>query len=260
MMVLVMVTAAAGMLLVVMLMVVAAAAVFTVFVMMVMVLLFFFQLFQLGSQRGLSFHGSDQLLTGELPPGGGHNGSLLIVFPQHCHSSIQLGLRYRIGTGEDNGGSSFDLVVVELTEVLHIDLHLAAVNNCNCVAQRNIIGGDLLHSADNIGQFADTGGFNNDAVRIVLLNDLGQCLAEVTHQRAANASGVHLGNIDAGILQETAVNADFTELIFNQNQFLSGIGLLDHLLDEGGLTGAQKARININFHKKHLLFFYFSTL
>ena len=52
---------------------------------------------------------------------------------------------------------------------------------------------------------------------MVLLNNLSQRLAEVTHQTAADAAGVHFGNVDARILQETAVNADLTELVLDQH-------------------------------------------
>ena len=160
---------------------------------------------------------------------------------------IQLCLRSGIGTGEDDGGSGFDLVVVELTEVLHIDLHLACITDSHGVAQSDLVIGDLFHSGNHIGQLADTGGFDDDPVGVILLDHLRQRLAEVAHQGAADAAGVHLGNVDARILQETAVNADFAEFVFNENQLLSLIGFLNHLFDQRGLTCAQKAGVNINF-------------
>ena len=49
---------------------------------------------------------------------------------------------------------------------------------------------------------------------------LPQRLAEVAHQGAADAAGVHLGDLDAGVLEKAAVNADLTELIFDQNDLL----------------------------------------
>ena len=85
--------------------------------------------------------------------------------------------------------------------------------------------------------------------------DLAQGLVKVTHQRAADAAGGHLADLHAGILQETAVDADLAKLVFNEHQLLALIGLAEHLLDERGLTGAQKARYNVDFcHKTTLLF------
>ena len=85
--------------------------------------------------------------------------------------------------------------------------------------------------------------------------DLAQGLVKVAHQRAADAAGGHLADLHAGILQETAVDADLAKLVFNEHQLLALIGLAEHLLDERGLTGAQKARYNVDFcHKTTLLF------
>ena len=67
--------------------------------------------------------------------------------------------------------------------------------------------------------------------------------------------GVDYFTIHAGILQETAVDADLAKLVFNEHQLLTLIGLAEHLLDERGLTGAQKTRYNVDFcHKATLLF------
>ena len=248
-----MVMAAAALFLVVMvvLMVVTAAALVIVVVMfvvvMVMMLVVLLQLGKLCCQSGLALHGLHQLLTGELGPGGGDNGSLVIVLPEHGNGSIQLCLGNGIGTGQNDGGSGFDLVVVELAEVLHIDLHLAGIHHRNGIAQRHIFADDLIHGADDIGQLANTGGLNEDPVGMVLRNHLLQRLAEVTHQTAADAAGVHFGDIDACILQEAAVNANFAKLIFNEHQFLTGIAFCDQLFDQRGLTGTQEAGENINF-------------
>ena len=264
MMLMVVMTAAALMLLMmmVMLMVVMAAAALVLLMVMVMLmvmvtaaalvffmmmLMFLLQLCQFSSQSGLTFHGLDQLLAGQLIPGGGNDGRLLVMLTNQGNGCIQLCLRRGIGTGENDGGSGFDLVVVELTEVLHVDLHLAGIADSHGVAQSDLVIGDLFHSGNDIGQLADTGGFDDDPVGVILLDHLRQRLAEVAHQRAADAAGVHLGNVDARILQETTVNADFAEFVLNENQLLALIGFLNHLFDQRGLTCAQKAGVNINF-------------
>ena len=240
-----------------MLMVVMATAVLTFFVMMVvlmmmvMMCMLFLQLCQFGCQGSLAFHGVQQLLAGQFTPGGGNDGCLGIVFPQHFHGGIQLLLGNGVGTGEDDGGSSLHLIVVELTEVLHIDLYLTGIHNCHGIAQSHILIGNLIDSANNIGQLAHAGGLNEDPLRIILVDNLLQRLAEITHQRAADAAGVHFGDIDARILQETAVNANLTELVLDKHQPLACIGLLNHFLNEGGLACTQEATVNINLSHKN---------
>ena len=218
------------------------------------------QLCQLGCQRSLAFHGAQQLLTGKLVPGSGHNGSSLVVFSQQGDGSIQLGLRDRIGTGQNDGRGRFHLVVVEFTEVLHINLHLASVCHRHGVAQRHILAHNLVDSADDIRQLAHTGGFDDHPVGMVLRNHLLQRLAEIAHQGAADTAGVHFGNVNTGILQKAAVNTDLTEFILDEHQLLTGICLLNHFLNKGSLACTQEATVNVNFrHRKHTFtnkFFY----
>ena len=82
---------------------------------------------------------------------------------------------------------------------------------------------------------------------MILLVNLLQRGAEIAHQRAADAAGIDLGNLDAGLFHEAAVDANLAKLVFHQHQLLAGIGFTDQLLDEGRLTGTQKAGKNINF-------------
>ena len=86
------------------------------------------------------------------------------------------------------------------------------------------------------------------------IHHLLQGLTKIAHQTAADAAAVHLGNVDARLLQKAAVNAYFAKLIFNENQLFAGIGLSDQLLDERRLACAQKTGENINFSHKSIFF------
>ncbi len=246
--VVVMVAAAVVLLVLVLVVVMVAAAAVTVMVMVMLVL----QVHQIRSLGGISLHGGDELLTSQQIPGGGNDGRLAVVLLQQCQRRIQLLLLDGISAGEDDGGGSLDLVVVELAKVLHINLDLTGIGNGNGVADLHVVPRHLLDSRHHIGQLAHAAGFNDDPVRVELVNDLLQCLAEVAHQGAANAAGVHLGDVDARILQEAAVNADLTEFILNEHQLLALVALLDHFLDKGGLAGSQEAGVNVNF-RHHVL-------
>ena len=177
------------------------------------------------------------------------------MLPQHGNGRVQLALGDGIGTGQDDGGGRLDLVVVELAEVLHIHLDLARVGHGDGIAQRDLVIRHLAHSGDDVGQLAHAGRLDQNTVGMVLGNDLLQRLAKIAHQRAADAAGVHLGDVDAGILQKAAVNADLAELVLDQHQLLPLVAFGDHLFDQGRLARAEEAGENINFcHKKHLLY------
>ena len=252
---------------VVVMMAAAAHTVLVIVVMMVVMLFFvlvgvlFVGLCSHGDQLCLEVvlggHGLQDLLTGQLVPCGGHDGSGGVLLAQHGDRSGDLLLAGGLGAAEQDAACMADLVVVELTEVLHIHLDLVDVGHGNEAAQLNIqMLGHALDSAGHVGQLADAGGLDNDAVGVVLLHHLLQSGAEIAHQRAADAAGVQLIDLDAGLLQEAAVDADLTELVLDQNDLLAGKGLLDEFFDQSGLAGAQEAGKNINFgHSLNASFF-----
>ena len=229
---------------VVMVVIVTAAVAVLVMVMMVVVLHLMHQLL---GQRVTAGHGGDDLLAGELIPGGGEDGGLLVLLAQQLDGAVQLLLVAALGAGEDDGAGVLHLVVEELTEVLHIDLGLGGIDHGDEAVQLQLhLVLDALHGGDDVGELANAGGLDDDAVRGVIGQHLLQSGAEVAHQRAADAAGVHLGDFHAGVLQETAVDADLAELVLDENQLLALIGLIQQFLDEGGLAGAQKAGDNID--------------
>ena len=161
MVLLVVVTAAAVVIVIVvmvmvLLVVVIAAAMFIVIVVMVMVVMFLLQFLQLRGQGCLAFHRFQQLGTGQLTPRGRDDGGALIMLTQKRNGIVQFLLRNGVGTGENDGGGGLYLVIIELAEVLHIDLHLAGIHNRNGKAQGHFVIGDLLNGCDHIRQLAHT--------------------------------------------------------------------------------------------------------
>ena len=192
---------------------------------------------QLFLQGVLVLHGLQDLLAVQLLPGGGDDGGVGVVLPQQLHGVQQLLFGHASSAAEDDGGSVLNLVVEELAEVLHINLALGGVGHSDEGVELDVVAVHPLDCADDVGQLAHAGGLNEDAVGLELEEHLLQGLAEVAHQAAADAAGIHLGDLHPGVLQEAAVNANFAELIFDQNQLFPLVGLLDELFDEGGLTG-----------------------
>ena len=230
-----------------MVMIVVVTALLAVLVVMAALGAYLGLLQQLLHEVPLGLHGIHNLLALQLVPVGGDDGGLRVLLPDHGHGAGDLVLTGSAGTAQNDGIGMADLVVVELTEVLHVQPHLVHVRHGHKAVQLHIpLGGNALHSLGHVAQLAHAGGLDQDAVRLVLVDNLLQSLPEVAHQAAADAAGVHLGNLDAGLLQKAAVDADLAELILDEHQLLARVGLGNQLLDERGLAGAQKAGKNIN--------------
>ena len=238
----------------VMVMVVAAAATLIVVMMMVLVLLLLGQLLQSSRQGIPAFHGRQQLLAVQFVPRGRHNGGGGVLLPQQGHTGIQLFLAHPGRTAQNNGAGMLHLVIEELAKVFHIHLGFGSVHHSGKSVQHHIVHFQVLHRPDDIAEFAHTRGFNEDTVGVIGIHHLPQRLAKIAHQTAADAAAVHLGNVDARLLQKAAVNADLAKLIFNEDELLAGIGLSDQLLDEGRFASAQKAGENINFSHSNIFF------
>ena len=219
--------------------------------MMMMVLVFLLHLGKGGCYLCLALHCLHQLTAGELIPRGRHNGGIGIMLPQHGNSVIQLLLGNSVRTGQDDRAGGFDLVIIKLAKILHIDLDLACVYHSHGTIQLYIFICHFFHGGDHIRQLAHAGGLNDDPVRSIVCDHLGQCLAKIAHQAAADTAGVHLRNVDPCILQKSAVNADLTKFVFDENELLTCVMLGYHFLDQGRLTGPQKTGVNINF--RHFL-------
>ena len=56
---------------------------------------------------------------------------------------------------------------------------------------------------------------------MISVNHLTQGFSEIPYQRAADAPGVHLPDLDAGFFEEPGVYADLPEFIFDQYDLLS---------------------------------------
>ncbi len=180
--------------------------------------------------------GFSDLCTGELLPWCSDDLGVIVDLADQLDRGVELALGDVAGTGQDDGAGILDLVLVELLEVLEVDLALAGIDNGDGAADLGAL--DLLDSSYNIRKLADAGGLDEDTVRRELVDDFLQRSAEVADERAADAAGVHLGDLDSGFLQEAAVDADLSEFILDEDELLSIVAIGDELLDESGFSGA----------------------
>ena len=153
------------------------------------------------------------------------------MLTQERNGTLQLLPIHTVSSGQDDRTGCFHLIVVELTEIAHVYLHLGGIHNCYRMAQGNILPGNLLHRANHIGQLAHAGRLNQNPIRSILSKHLLQSLAKIAYQAAANTAGVHLRDLNTGLLQKAAINADLAKLIFDQHQFLASVAFLYELFD-----------------------------
>ncbi len=193
-------------------------------------------------------HRGQDLLAGQVIPRRGDDGRLRIMLAQQGHTGLHLLLGRLLGAGEHDGAGAFDLIVVELAEVLDVHAGLEDVGDGHAAAQHHFghLFGDAVHRADDVGELAHAGGLDKDAVGRILLQDVLQSLSEIAYQRAADAALAHLGDLDAGFLQKAAVDADLAEFIFNQNHLFSGKAVGKQFFDQCCFTGSQEAADDIN--------------
>ena len=232
---------------IVVMMMVAAAALIVIIVVMVMLVRLVLKMLQLGGEGVLPLHGLEDLRAGDLIPRGGDDRGGGVLLAQHGDAAVQLLLAQPVGAGEDDGARVLDLIVEELAEVLHVDAALVRVDDGGEAVELEFIGLDTLHGADDVGQLADAGGLDEDAVGAELLEHLLEGLLKVADEAAADAAGIHLVDRDARVLQETAVDGDLAELVFDEDDLLAGIRLGDELLDQRRFPRAEKAGENVNF-------------
>ena len=136
-----------------------------------------------------------------------------------------------------------DLIVKELAEVADIHTALTCVNNGDLCAYLRAL--DTCDRLCDVAQLANAGRLDKYAVGLILAHDLLKRFGEVTDKGAADAAGVHLGYLDARVLEEAAVNGDLAEFVFDENELFIFVALGNELADERGLACAQKSGKNV---------------
>ena len=239
------------MLLMVMMVMAAAVGIITLVVIVMMVMMLVFGLGLQSHQlllHGITTLGSAQdLFTVQLIPGRGDNDGGGVVLAQHGNAILNLILAQLLRMAEHDAAGAGNLVVEELTKILHIHLCLLGVNNGSKSTQHCPLGVRALHSTNDVRKLTDTRRLDQDAIGGKVTNYLGQRLTEVTNQRAADAAGVHLGDLHTCLAQKAAVDTDLSEFVLDEHQLLTAVGLAQKFFDQRGLTCAEKSRENINF-------------
>ena len=165
------------MLLVIMVM---TAATFVI-MMMVMMLMLFLKHFLL--QRYRMLHNLYQFLSVKVLNRSCDDGCIFIQAAKKLQGLLNFLLSCDICPAHDDGACILDLIVKELTEVLHVHLAFLGINN-SCIAVQfdvNLIL-NTLYSFDNVRKFTNSGWLDEDSVRVVFGNNFFQGSTEISNQ------------------------------------------------------------------------------
>ena len=130
----------------------------------------------------------------------------------------------------------FYLIKEELAEILEIHLAFVGIDNCAKSIELSVFHVCMLNGADDVGKLSDAGRFDDNAVRRIFCSNFFECFGEVAYQCTADTSRIHFGNFDAGIFQKSAVDANFAEFIFDQDDLFAPIDFLNEFFDERRLS------------------------
>ena len=242
----VLVIVAVALFIVMVVLVIVAVALFIVVMMFVMLMLLL-EFLKRGVESILLLHSGENILAVKLVPRSSNDSSGRIVLSDKLHRLLCLMRFSSIGMRKNDAGSVGNLVVIELAKVLHI--HLTLVNVCNgSEAVENRIGGIYrLNSLNNVRELSNSARLDYNSVGVELVKHLGKCLGEIANKRTANATGVHLSNLDTCILKEASVNTDFAKLVFDKNELFTVVCLFDKFLYKCGFSGSEETGENIYF-------------
>ena len=177
------------------------------------------------------------------------DGSIFIQAAKKLQRLLNFFLSCDIGTAHDDSTSILDLIVKELTEVLHVHFAFLCINN-SCIAVQfdvNLIL-NTLYCFDNVRKFTNSGWLDEDSVWVVFGNNFFQGSSEITDQRAADTSGIHLTDLDSSLFQETTVNTDLAKLVLDQYDLFTLKSVLQKFFDQSCFSGAKETGDNINFY------------
>ena len=156
---------------------------------------------QLLFEIGMLLHSLKDSLTRDLIPGSRNENSLVIVLTDQLNCLFELCVAAILGAAEDYSLCVLDLVVEELTEVLHVHLALNCVNYRDEVIYGDAcLLGNIRDGLDNVRELAYARRLDDDAVGFELLHNLYKRPAEIADQGAADAARIHLGDLDAAVL------------------------------------------------------------
>ena len=225
---------------------VAMALLIVIVIVVVVLMLFLKRLY--GVRKGVAaFHCGENILAVKIIPRGGHDSGIGVVLAKKLNALGDLMILGVLSMRKNDCRGVRDLIVIELAKVLHIHFALINVGNGREGIESGILTLDGFGGTDNVRKLTNARGLDNNAVGIVLFEHLCQCLRKIADKRAANASRIHLGDLNTGIGKEAAVDRNVAEFVFYENYLFTGVSLFDQLLYKCGFPGAEESGEYVDF-------------
>ena len=181
---------------------------------------------------------------------------ICILFAKHSNYFVDFFSFHACRAAENDSVCIFNLIIVELTEVLHIHFAFSRVCYRCRTANFNVVAFNLCNSTEYVGKLAYTGRLDYNSVGVKFFDNLRHSFAEIADKAAADATGIHFRYLYSGILQKSAVDAYLTEFVFDKHDFFACISFLDKLFDKRCFAGTQETGKNIYFCQFNHSFFY----
>jgi hypothetical protein len=218
-----------------------------VMVMMPVLVVLVHKLVQTLLKRVLALCGGKYCLAVYLIPRSRNYRRVLVYGADYRGAFLQLVLFDTVGAREHDSRGVLYLIAVKFRKILHIHLALVRVDHRANSRKSKPFNARAFDRLYNVGELTDAGRLDNDPVGVKLGFDLSERLTEIADERAADATRIHLGDLNACFLKETAVDADLSELVLNKNNLFARISVLYKLFYKRGLSRAEKAGIYIYF-------------
>ena len=191
--------------------------------------------------KGISaLHSLKKLLTVKLLPRGGDDNGGLVMLAQKLYCGGYLGIAHAARMAHNDSSCVVYLIKEEFAEVLNVHLALVRIADGGEAVEDYALKLQPLNGFDDVGELTDSGRLDEDSFGGVLLDNLGESLAEVTDEATADTARIHFVYGDSRILKEASVYTDITELVLDKNYLFTCISLGEHLLDKCGLSCAEE--------------------
>ena len=166
-----MVLVAMALLVMVVVMVLVAMALLVMVVVMMMLMLLFKSLYGIGESIA-AFHSGKNILAVKVIPRSSNDGGVGIVLAKKLNALGNLMILGSLSMRENDCGRVCDLIVIELAKVLHIHLAFVYVGNGGECIKCGSLTLNRLCGTDYVGKLANSRGFDNNAIGIILLKHL----------------------------------------------------------------------------------------
>ena len=147
----------------------------------------------------------------------------------------------KLGAAQNNSAGTFNLIIEKLSEIFIIKLCFVRIHNSRSTVNNNIFKTEIHYSLNNIGKLTHSRRLNDYTIRRISIDNFFQCRTEISHERTADASGIHFFYIYSRILKKPVVYANLSEFILYKNALLTLKSLFQKFSDKSSLPCPQKS-------------------